>query len=88
MKRARIDDISPTLFTWVVSAGVVVLVSALTFSAGYMVGKEAGHAEAMGQLGSVGSDASRCSKEAASGIGKTGMGLRRLRWGGSTGIRA
>lgn len=88
IKRARIDDISPTLFTWVVSAGVVVLVSALSFSAGYMAGKEVGHAEAMGQLGSVGSDTSRCSKEVVSGVGKTGMGLRRLRWGGGAGIRA
>jgi hypothetical protein len=87
VKRARIDDVSPTLFTWVVSAGVVVLVSALSFSAGYIVGKEAGHAEAMGQLGSATGEATRCSKEAASELGKTGMGLRRLRWTGGTGIR-
>lgn len=91
-KKARkvsplVEDISPTLFTWVVSAGVVVLVSALSFSAGYVVGKEAGHAEAMGQLGSAGSDAGRCGKEAATGIGKAGMGLRKLRWAGTTGIR-
>ncbi|KAF2270563.1 hypothetical protein CC78DRAFT_573856 [Lojkania enalia] len=94
MKKARranplVDEISPTLFTWVVSAGVVVLVSALSFSAGYVVGKEAGHAEAMGQLGSVGSDAGRCGKEAAStGLRGAGMGLRKLKWTSGSVIRA
>ncbi|KAM3418878.1 hypothetical protein BST61_g4841 [Cercospora zeina] len=38
--------VTPTLLTWVVSAGVVVFLSALSFSAGYSVGKEAGHLEA------------------------------------------
>ncbi|KAF2806002.1 uncharacterized protein BDZ99DRAFT_466297 [Mytilinidion resinicola] len=85
VKKARktgpmMDEISPTLLTWVVSAGVVVLVSAISFSAGYVVGREAGHAEAVGQLGSVGADAGRCGREAASGMKGTGMGLRRLRW--------
>jgi hypothetical protein len=92
VKKARktgplLDEISPTLLTWVVSAGVVVLVSALGFSAGYVVGKEAGHAEAMGQLGAAGSDAGRCGKEAASGMRGAGSGLRRLRWTGSGGVR-
>ncbi|KAF2468169.1 uncharacterized protein BDR25DRAFT_305170 [Lindgomyces ingoldianus] len=92
IKKARrtgpmVDEISPTLFTWVVSAGVVVLVSALSFSAGYVVGKEAGHAEAMGQLGTVGGEAGRCSKEATTGLGRAGMSLRRLRWSGGSGIR-
>ncbi|KAF2791547.1 hypothetical protein K505DRAFT_351205 [Melanomma pulvis-pyrius CBS 109.77] len=72
-----VEEVSPTLLTWVVSAGVVVLVSALSFSAGYVVGKEAGQAEAMGKMGAVGSEAGRCGKEATSG-----MGLRRLRWSG------
>lgn len=80
-----IEEISPTLLTWVVSAGVVVLVSAIGFSAGYVVGKEAGHAEAMGQLS--GADAGRCGKEAASGMRSTGLGLRKLRWGSGAGIR-
>lgn len=89
VKKARrtgpvIEEISPTLLTWVVSAGVVVLVSALSFSAGYVVGKEAGHAEAMGQLGSVGSEAGSCAREARG----TGLGLRKLRWTGGGGIRA
>ncbi|KAF2186802.1 hypothetical protein K469DRAFT_117184 [Zopfia rhizophila CBS 207.26] len=74
VKKARrsgplVNEISPTILTWVVSAGVVMLVSALSFSAGYVVGKEAGHAETMGQLGNVG-EAGKCGKEAASGIGR------------------
>jgi hypothetical protein len=92
-KKARrtgpvIEDISPTLLTWVVSAGVVVLVSALSFSAGYVVGKESGHAEAMGQLGAAGSEAGSCAREAASATKGTGLGLRKIRWTGGTGIRA
>lgn len=93
VKKARrtgpvVEEISPTLLTWVVSAGVVVLVSALSFSAGYVVGKESGHAEAMGQLGSAGAEAGSCAREAASGIKGTGLGLRKLRWTGGAGIRA
>lgn len=92
IKKARksgpvIEDISPTLLTWVVSAGVVVLVSALSFSAGYVVGKEAGHAEILGQLGAAGGEAGSCGKEAAAGLKGTGLGLRKLRWTGSTSIR-
>jgi hypothetical protein len=92
-KKARpagplIEDISPTLLTWVVSAGVVVLVSALSFSAGYVVGKETGHAEAMSKFGAAGTDAGRCGREAAAGIKGTGFGLRELRWTGGAGIRA
>ena len=92
IKKARrtgplVEDISPTLLTWVVSAGVVVFVSALSFSAGYLVGKEAGHAEAIGQLTSTGAEAGRCGKEAATGLGKAGMGLRRLRWTGGASVR-
>jgi len=81
------DEISPTLLTWVVSAGVVVLVSAISFSAGYVVGREAGHAEVMGQLGSVGAEAGSCGKEAASEFGRAGSGLRRLRWTTTSGVR-
>jgi hypothetical protein len=92
VKKARkttpmIEEISPTLLTWVVSASVVVLVSAIGFSAGYVVGKEAGHAEAMGHLGAAGSEAGRCGKEAAAGMKGTGLGLRKLRWGSGAGIR-
>jgi hypothetical protein len=93
VKKARrtgpvIEEISPTLLTWVVSAGVVVLVSALSFSAGYVVGKESGHAEAMSQMGAAGAEAGSCAREAASGLKGTGLGLRKLRWTGGSGIRA
>jgi len=71
---ATMDEVSPTLFTWVVSAGVVVLVSALSFSAGYVTGKEAGHAEALNDLREAGS----CGRDAM--IDGAGRGLRRLRW--------
>ncbi|XPS70769.1 hypothetical protein M3J07_002971 [Ascochyta lentis] len=81
---ALIEEISPTLLTWVVSAGVVVLVSALSFSAGYVVGNEAGYAEAMGHMGAAGTEASGCGKEAVRG---TGLGLRRLRWTGGAVVR-
>ena len=71
----RDQQISPTLMTWVMSAGVVVLFSAISFSAGYVVGKEVGRFEA----GTVaGRDGIGCGKE-------VGRGLRRLRWGGSSG---
>lgn len=66
--------ISPTLLTWVVSAGVVVLVSAISFSAGYTVGREVGKVEA--SLGGSGNDA-LCGKE-------MGRGLRKLRLGTPT----
>ncbi|KAF1810552.1 hypothetical protein P152DRAFT_88989 [Eremomyces bilateralis CBS 781.70] len=42
-----IDAVSPTLLTWVLSAGVLVLVSALGFGAGYAVGRTEGKAEAV-----------------------------------------
>ena len=92
VKKARksgplMEEISPTLLTWVVSAGVVVLVSAISFSAGYVVGREAGHAEAMGHVGTASTEAGRCGKEAAAGLKGTGLGLRKLRWTGGTGIR-
>ncbi|KAL5121392.1 hypothetical protein ACEQ8H_000860 [Pleosporales sp. CAS-2024a] len=93
VKKARktgpvIEEISPTLLTWVVSAGVVVLVSALSFSAGYVVGKESSHAEAMAQMGAAGAEAGSCAREAASSVKGTGLGLRKLRWAGGAGIRA
>jgi hypothetical protein len=72
-KPKRVEEtIGPTLLTWVVSAGVVVLVSAIGFSAGYAMGKEAGMAEAA----LIGGESS-CGKEAMRG------GLRRLRWSSS-----
>ncbi|KAL8836098.1 MAG: hypothetical protein Q9170_003046 [Blastenia crenularia] len=74
--RGSIEDISvsPTLLTWMVSAGVVVLFSAISFSAGYVVGREVGRVEA--GLGS-GSNGVLCGKE-------VGKGLRKLRLGTPT----
>ena len=39
------QNVSPTLFTWIVSAGVVVFVSVVGFGAGYAMGFEAGKEE-------------------------------------------
>ena len=69
--------VSPTIMTWVLSAGVVVLFSAISFSAGYMIGREVGRAE-MGIMdgGIPGARSSAaCGQEAVRG------GLKRLRWG-------
>ncbi|MCJ1337548.1 hypothetical protein MMC09_002830 [Bachmanniomyces sp. S44760] len=68
--------ISPTLMTWVVSAGVVVLFSAISFSAGYAYGREVGRMDA----GIVsGDEGMACGKE-------MGKSLRRLRWGTSSSV--
>ncbi|KAL7945950.1 hypothetical protein V8C42DRAFT_47972 [Trichoderma barbatum] len=70
--------ISPTLLTWVVSAGVVVLVSVVGFGAGYVIGREVGRQE--GLAASVGSvnDTASSSRDV---IRSSGGGLRRFRWG-------
>ncbi|KAJ5153036.1 uncharacterized protein N7482_009514 [Penicillium canariense] len=81
-RRASLSDstapISPTIMTWVISAGVVVLFSAISFSAGYMLGREVGRAE-MGVMGDGGVPGARssaaCGQEAVRGS------LKRLRWG-------
>jgi hypothetical protein len=78
--------VSPTLMTWVISAGVVVLFSAISFSAGYALGREVGRTEGGGGMGSLfgnsGSDSisgtrssAGCGREAVNG------GLKRFRWG-------
>ncbi|PYH88843.1 hypothetical protein BO71DRAFT_337994 [Aspergillus ellipticus CBS 707.79] len=77
---------SPTIMTWVISAGVVVLFSAISFSAGYVLGREVGKLEANSTaLGSVtgGSPETNiptraCGQEAVRGS------LKRLRWGSGT----
>lgn len=78
MKKARrasssedLQLVSPTLMTWLVSAGVVVFLSALSFGAGYSVGKEAGRLEA-GAL-PVDEPIRGCAREA----GRSSLGLRR-----------
>lgn len=72
------DDVlvSPTLLTWLVSAGVVVVLSAISFTAGYSVGREVGHTEAVASMGNGAVDVGSCAAEA----GRSGMGLRRLRF--------
>jgi hypothetical protein len=70
--------ISPTLLTWVMSAGVVVLVSVVGFGAGYVIGREVGKQEAFSTLNSSALvDGGSCSREAVRGSGS----LRRFRWG-------
>jgi hypothetical protein len=71
--------ISPTLLTWVMSAGVVVLVSVVGFGAGYVIGREVGRGEALSGLNSTGIlDTGSCGREVARS--STGT-LRRFRWG-------
>ncbi len=65
------ESISPSLLTWVLSAGVVVLVSAISFSAGYAMGKEVGRAEV--SVMDFGDEGRSCGREAV-------RGLRRFRW--------
>ncbi|PMD41941.1 hypothetical protein L207DRAFT_554127 [Hyaloscypha variabilis F] len=70
--------ISPTLLTWVVSAGVVVLVSVVGFGAGYVIGREVGRQEVLGGLnGSTIIDGGSCGREVARSTGS----LRRFKWG-------
>lgn len=70
--------ISPTLLTWVMSAGVVVLVSVVGFGAGYVIGREVGRQEAMAGLNSTTLvDSSTCGREAVRSTGS----LRRFKWG-------
>ena len=76
LRSVRVDEvISPTLLTWVVSAGVLVLASALSFSAGYSFGREQGRLEAWGVGGADG--VGECGRQAGKG-----MGLRRRLWSG------
>ncbi|GJP91853.1 hypothetical protein CBS63078_1619 [Aspergillus niger] len=86
-RRASIADAStasPTVMTWVISAGVVVLFSAISFSAGYVLGREVGRLEAStgmtvaGDTGVPGRAAAGCGQEAVRG------GLKRIRWGSGT----
>lgn len=71
--------ISPTLLTWVMSAGVVVLVSVVGFGAGYVIGREVGRQEVMaGFNGTTFTDGSTCGREA---VRTSTGGLRRFKWG-------
>ncbi|KAK5034902.1 hypothetical protein LTR13_006084 [Exophiala sideris] len=68
--------ISPTLASWMISAGVVLVFSAISFSAGYAWGREVGRIE--GEMGLPGGN---CGREA---LRSSGSGLRRLRWTAAT----
>lgn len=61
--------VSPTMMTWVISAGVVLVFSAISFSAGYAWGKEVGRYETQ-----MGLDGASCGREvmrsSRSGLGK------------------
>ncbi|KAI9710671.1 MAG: hypothetical protein M1820_002504 [Bogoriella megaspora] len=85
-------NISPTLLTWVVSAGVVVLVSALSFGAGFSMGREAGRVEVLGLDGLGAEGGLRNASESLIGCGREagswggGGGWRgRLKWSGIMG---
>ncbi|ETS87612.1 hypothetical protein PFICI_01440 [Pestalotiopsis fici W106-1] len=79
--------ISPTLLTWVVGAGVVVLVSVVGFGAGYVIGREVGRQETLDGLAaanasSVVTEGGSCGREAI----RSGTGtLKRFRWGSGMG---
>jgi len=81
-KKVQLVDeamISPTLLTWVMSAGVVVLVSVVGFGAGYVIGREVGRGEALSGLnGTTVLDGGSCGREVARGSSGS---LRRFRWG-------
>ena len=75
------ETMSPTLTAWMISAGVVLVFSAISFSAGYAWGKEIGRIE--GELGLTGGS---CGQEV---MRSSGGGLRKLRWSsGNSSIRA
>ena len=69
---------SPTLMTWVVSAGVVVLVSVVGFGAGYVIGREVGHHEALAAGVGGANETTSCGRE----VLRTSSGsLKRFKWG-------
>jgi hypothetical protein len=75
------ETTSPTLTAWMISAGVVLVFSAISFSAGYAWGKEVGRLE--GEIGLTGGS---CGQEA---MRSSGSGLRKMRWSaGNSSIRA
>ncbi|KAK3945347.1 hypothetical protein QBC46DRAFT_372008 [Diplogelasinospora grovesii] len=76
---ATFINISPTLLTWVVSAGVVVLVS---FGAGYVIGREVGRQEGAMSLSSASAGANASASCGRELVKSTSAGtLKRFRWG-------
>ena len=87
--------ITPTLLTWVLSASVVVLVSALSFSAGFSAGRESSHAELLSSsAGSRGSGSTGWARFAAGAFDSTATDPavaascgRDAAWGRSFGLK-
>jgi hypothetical protein len=69
--------ISPTLLTWVMSAGVVVLVSVVGFGAGYIIGREVGRQEVLTASVGGANETTSCGREA---LRTSSGGLRRFKW--------
>ena len=66
--------ITPTMLTWLVSAGVVLIFSAVSFSAGYSIGKDAGRLEASNSAFAAADERLiGCAKQAS----RSGLGLKR-----------
>ncbi|EAS36981.3 uncharacterized protein CIMG_02335 [Coccidioides immitis RS] len=83
--------LGPTVMTWVISAGVVVLFSAISFSAGYVLGREVGRTEAGQGLYANGNGLSGARTGAGCGKDAVKGGLRQFRWvrgGSGSGIAA
>ncbi|KAL6233976.1 hypothetical protein BDW75DRAFT_231529 [Aspergillus navahoensis] len=86
-RRSATTESSSAVMTWVISAGVVVLFSAISFSAGYVIGREVGKLEASTGMGSVLGDAGVPGSRASAACGQEAVrgGLKRFRWSpGST----
>lgn len=64
--------VSPTMMTWFISAGVVIVFSTISFAAGYAWGKEVGRIE-----GQMTIDGASCGREAIRGS-RTGLSKLRL----------
>lgn len=87
-RRSGNTESSSAVMTWVLSAGVVVLFSAISFSAGYVFGRESGKLEASMGMGSVLGEANTPGSRASAACGQEAVrgGLKRFRWSpGSTG---
>ncbi|KAL4743472.1 hypothetical protein BDV11DRAFT_110587 [Aspergillus similis] len=86
-RRSATTESSSAVMTWVISAGVVVLFSAISFSAGYVLGREVGKMETSTGIGSVLGDAGVPGSRASAACGQEAVrgGLKRFRWSpGST----
>ncbi|SPO00863.1 uncharacterized protein DNG_03611 [Cephalotrichum gorgonifer] len=85
-KKKRTEEsaalMSPTLMTWVVSAGVVVLVSVVGFGAGYVIGREVGRQEILAGSTTAAAGASVNASDAGCGREVMRSSVRRLRFGG------